>query len=129
MRVLVTAAVLAGALGLALPAWAGPGQCYDAYGRPVGPVYDTDNPNYGFINSVIRRGGSCTGVQPGYDSDRRNRRYYESPRYHDSQRYRRDRDYDSQRGPRDPHTGTVYPHSGTPGLGSCTYADPARCGR
>ena len=62
MRKFVIAAGLAGAFVAATPALAGPGQCYDAYGRPVGPVYDTDYPNYAFINSVVRRGGSCTGV-------------------------------------------------------------------
>ena len=53
------------ALGAAGVAQAGPGRCFDAYGRPIGPVYDTDNPNYGWINSVIARGGSCTGVAVG----------------------------------------------------------------
>ena len=62
MRKLAIAAALAGTFGFAAPALAGPGQCYDAYGRPIGPVYDTDYPNYSFINSVVRRGGSCTGV-------------------------------------------------------------------
>ena len=83
MRKTVFAATVLGALGAALGAAgtanAGPGQCYDAYGRPVGPVYDTDRPNYSFINSVMRRGGNCTGVvsppgrrngyQPNYGSD------------------------------------------------------------
>ena len=62
MRKLAIAAALAGTFGFAAPALAGPGQCYDAYGRPIGPVYDTDYPNYSFINSVVRRGGSCTGT-------------------------------------------------------------------
>lgn len=69
MKKLAFAAALAGTFGLAAPALAGPGQCYDAYGRPIGPVYDTDRPNYSWINSVIRRGGSCTGVRPEYNPD------------------------------------------------------------
>ena len=91
MRKIAVATIVLGALGFAAPAIAGPGQCYDAYGRPIGPVYDTDNPNYGFINSVIRRGGSCTGVQPE-DNPNRGRRYYYDDR--PSPRYYRDRYYD-----------------------------------
>ena len=92
MKKLAIAAVLAGTFGLAAPALAGPGQCYDHYGRPVGPVYDTDNPNYGFINSVIRNGGSCTGVQPGYNPyQRRSYQYDYGPRYDYDRGDRRDR--------------------------------------
>ena len=58
MRKLVLPAALI-ALGAASPALAGAGQCYNAYGRPIGPVYDTDYPNYDFINRVIAR-GTCT---------------------------------------------------------------------
>jgi hypothetical protein len=95
MRKIGFAAIALGALAFATPALAGPGQCYDAYGRPVGPVYDTDYPNYNFINAVIRRGGSCTGVQPYYNPygnryydqqyyyDRRYNRYYPYNRYYD----------------------------------------------
>jgi hypothetical protein len=97
MRALAIAATLVAAVGLAAPANAGPGQCYDAYGRPIGPVYDTDNPNYGFIQSVLRRGGSCTGVDPGYGQNR-NRgegRRYRGDRYFYDDPYRsRRRDYD-----------------------------------
>jgi hypothetical protein len=84
MRTLAIAAALVGALGFAAPALAGYGHCYDAYGRPVGPAYDTDRPNYGFIQSVTRRGGSCTGVNTGYRQDYRNRGnryYYDDPNY------------------------------------------------
>jgi hypothetical protein len=76
-----------GALCFAAPALASPGQCYDAYGRPVGPVYDTDRPNYRFINSVIRRGGSCTGVRSDYDASPN---YYYSPKRQYNRHYRRD---------------------------------------
>ena len=94
MRILAIAATLVGAMGFTAPAFSGPGQCYDASGRQVGPTYDTDNPNYGFIQSVIRRGGSCTGVNPGYGQERRryrDDRYY----YNEPSPYRRryDRDY------------------------------------
>jgi hypothetical protein len=83
MRKIIFAATLIGAVGAAWSAIAGPGQCYDAYGRPVGPAYDTDHPNYGFLDSVVRRGGTCTGMQPNYnygpryrsDDDRRSRGY------------------------------------------------------
>ena len=88
IAILTAAAGIAGILG-ATPAFAGPGQCYDYYGRPVGPVYDTDHPNYGFINSVLAQGGSCTGVvtpyTPGWNGG-----YDRGPRYyhHDYDRHR-----------------------------------------
>jgi len=91
MKKLAIPLALLAAAAVATPAMAGPGQCYDAYGRPVGPVYDTDNPNYGFINSVLRRGGSCTGVisppsrpnygRPNYYEDGDRRRARPQPRY------------------------------------------------
>lgn len=88
MRKFLLAATVLGAIAGAGAAYAGPGQCYDAYGRPIGPVYDTDHPNYSFINSVIRRGGSCTGVvsepsRRGYRYDdgynRRDNYYHRDP--------------------------------------------------
>lgn len=92
MRKFVIAAGLAGTFAVAAPAMAGPGQCYDAYGRPVGGVYDTDHPNYGFINAVIRRGGSCTGVvtapgNPGYRGNYGYQQPYDGYRYSQRQRY------------------------------------------
>ncbi len=93
---LTLAAALAAAVLAAAPAMAGPGQCYDAYGRPVGPGYDTDRPNYAFIDSVVRRGGSCTGVvSPPSRRGYRNDGYG----YDDGYRYRRDRDDRSQYSP------------------------------
>jgi len=63
-RVSVTAALgLLGAIATANPASAAMGQCFDAYGRPVGPPHNTDNPPYGLICSVYRQGGQCTHVQ------------------------------------------------------------------
>src|SRR3990170_906080 len=108
MKKLAIAATVAGALGLAGPALAGPGQCYDHYGRPIGPVYDTDRPNYGFINSVIRNGGSCTGVLPDYNPypNYRSRHYDYGPRY-----YRKPPDSDTPRNRRD---GYANPHPNTP---------------
>ena len=52
-----------GAIAAVNPAAAATGQCFDAYGRPVGPPHDTDNPPYGLICSVYRQGGQCTHVQ------------------------------------------------------------------
>ena len=95
MRKIALAAGVAGALFAAAPAFAGPGQCYDAYGRPVGPVYDTDHPNDGFLNSVTRRGGTCTGIssrpsRSGYRGYERPYRpyYYRGYRDYDNDRYR-----------------------------------------
>ena len=63
----VTAALVAlFAIGAESPANAAMGQCFDAYGRPVGPPHNTDNPPYGLICSVYRRGGRCTHVQDGW---------------------------------------------------------------
>src|SRR5215468_9098369 len=59
MRILVLAAVAIAAAAAASPALAATGQCYDAYGRPVGGPFDTFNPNRAFIDSVTARGGRC----------------------------------------------------------------------
>src|SRR5690349_21172844 len=69
MRKLACLAAALGALfvaGAESPAFAAMGQCFDAYGRPVGAPHNTDNPPYAFICSVYRRGGQCTSVQPGW---------------------------------------------------------------
>jgi hypothetical protein len=59
----MTAALgLLGAIAAVNPAAAATGQCFDAYGRPVGPPHSTDNPPYALICSVYRRGGHCTHV-------------------------------------------------------------------
>ncbi|MCW5771965.1 MAG: hypothetical protein KIT16_10045 [Rhodospirillaceae bacterium] len=80
---LAAAVGIAGAFGLAAaPAFAGQGQCYDYYGRPVGGPYNTDHPNYGFINSVLARGGSCTGVVSPYTPGPGNSYYHrQGPNY------------------------------------------------
>ncbi len=92
MRKLAVAAIALGAIAVATPALAGPGQCYDRFGRQVGGIYDTDNPNYNFIQWVQRRGGHCARVgennyRPnygprypygGYQRDN----YYNSPSYY-----------------------------------------------
>lgn len=82
MKELGLAAMVFGVLGFTAPALAGLGQCYDAYGRPVGPVYDTDHPDYNFLDAVIGRGGSCTGVSSDWHQDRgyRWQYYYHGPR-------------------------------------------------
>lgn len=88
MRKLVCLTAVVGALvaiGAESPAMAAVGQCYDAYGRPVGPPHDTDNPPYGLICSVYRRGGSCTHVQYSWAVSNCGL----APRY----RYRDDDDY------------------------------------
>ena len=53
-------------IGIGGPADAAMGQCFDAYGRPIGPPHSTDNPPYGMICSVYAQGGQCTYVQPGW---------------------------------------------------------------
>lgn len=86
---------LLGAVAVETPAFAGVGQCFDAYGRALGPPYNTDNPPYGMFCSAYRQGGSCTGVPPtwaenncGYTPRYRN---YRDDRYRyrdDGYRYR-----------------------------------------
>lgn len=57
--------LLAGAcaLGLAAPAAAAPGQCFNAAAQPIGPVYDTEAPDTGFISWVQSRGGECRALR------------------------------------------------------------------
>ncbi len=77
---IVTAALGAVALlGVGTPANAAMGQCFDAYGRPVGPPHNTDNPPYSLICSVYAQGGYCTHVGPGWaeNSCGYTPRYYE----------------------------------------------------
>ncbi len=66
MRKVLFAAALIGGLTAAGSASAAVGQCYDRFGNPVGPAYNTDHPNYGFLDAVHRRGGSCTGANNPY---------------------------------------------------------------
>lgn len=56
--------VLAAAFTVAFAgsAAAGAGQCYWPGGQPVGPLYNTDSPNYGWIQWVQQQGGVCRGV-------------------------------------------------------------------
>jgi hypothetical protein len=51
------------AIGLAAPAAAAPGQCFDAAAHPVGPIYDTESPDVGFIDWVQARGGACRALR------------------------------------------------------------------
>lgn len=94
---------LLGAIAAVNPAAAAAGQCFDAYGRPVGPPHNTDNPPYGLICSVYRQGGQCTHVQPqwaeancgigprhGYSP---NHGYQPNYGYQPRYRYQREREY------------------------------------
>jgi hypothetical protein len=97
MRKLACLAAALGALvviGAESPAFAAMGQCFDAYGRPVGPPHNTDNPPYGFICSVYRRGGQCTHVQPTWAENNCGlapRYRYRDDRYRYRDDYRRGR--------------------------------------
>ncbi len=101
MRKLILCTALAlGATGLtAGTALAGPGQCYDRRGNPVGGIYDTDNPNYNFIQSVQRNGGTCGSARNAPPGP--NYRYGNPNRYDDGYRDNygdRDRDRNRYRG-------------------------------
>ena len=57
--------LLAGAcaLGVSVPAWAAPGQCFDSTGAARGPVYDTETPDTRFVNWIQSRGGECRALR------------------------------------------------------------------
>jgi hypothetical protein len=86
----VAALAALGAIGAATPANAAVGQCFDAYGRPMGPPHDTKNPPYGLICQAYRAGGSCTHVQPRWAANNCGLNYGPRYRYRDDYRYRRD---------------------------------------
>ena len=60
---LVLAGALAGA-ALTAPANAAPARCYDSFGAPVGPTFDTQAPNHHWIQWVQTRGGNCRAMTP-----------------------------------------------------------------
>lgn len=63
MAKLFYSAVLVAALPLAASAAsARSGQCYNADGRPTGPVYELAEPDTDWIDYVTGRGGRCTGL-------------------------------------------------------------------
>lgn len=61
---------LGGALALAIgaalatPAAAAAARCYDSFGAPVGPVFDTLSPNHHWVQWVQARGGACRAMTP-----------------------------------------------------------------
>jgi hypothetical protein len=126
----LTAALSALALVAAeSPALAAMGQCFDASGRPVGAPHSTDNPPYGMICSVYRRGGTCSHVQPSwaasncgigprYHQNYRDRSYYD---YRDRSSYdyrvrpRRDHNYNPNYAPNPNYTpNPIYGPNKTP---------------
>jgi hypothetical protein len=60
---LLLAGALAGA-ALAAPANAATARCFDSFGAPVGPTFDTLYPNYHWIQWVQTRGGNCRAMTP-----------------------------------------------------------------
>ena len=50
-------------IALAAPVMAAPGQCFTAGGQPVGPVYDTEQPNTQFTTWIQARGGECRALR------------------------------------------------------------------
>jgi hypothetical protein len=98
---------LFGAIAAVNPAAAATGQCFDAYGRPVGPPHNTDNPPYGLICSVYRQGGQCTHVQPqwaysncGIAPRHRYHGYYDRHPRHRSREHERHRSREYDQGQR-----------------------------
>ncbi|HEY7608383.1 MAG TPA: hypothetical protein VIF14_04055 [Alphaproteobacteria bacterium] len=134
MRKIGCAAIMLGALAVAgaeSSAFAAMGQCYDAYGRPVGPPHNTDNPPYDLICRVYRIGGSCTHVQPAWAENNcgpgpryplyRRSPYTYGPGFPERPRYY----HPGYPSPAQPYQ--QYPHTGTPGMGSCPFPDIERC--
>ena len=68
MRPSISMLAIAAVVALPSLASAGTGQCYNKQGHPVGPTYDTDHPNYPFLEWVKRHGGECkrVGSSPNY---------------------------------------------------------------
>jgi hypothetical protein len=62
MRIRTAALAAICTFAFAGTAAAGAGQCFYPGGQPVGPLYNTDRPNYGWIEWVQRQGGTCRGV-------------------------------------------------------------------
>jgi len=60
---LLLASALAGA-AFALPANAATARCFDSFGAPTGPSFDTLYPNYHWIQWVQTRGGTCRAMTP-----------------------------------------------------------------
>ena len=80
MRAFALATALIGAVVSVAPASAAVGQCYDAYGRPIGQAYDTNYPNYALTQYVRQIGGSCVAVSPGpgaYNNSYGSGQYYD----------------------------------------------------
>jgi hypothetical protein len=46
------------------PASAAPAHCFDSFGAPLGPAFDTVYPDYNWIRWVQDRGGSCRALRP-----------------------------------------------------------------
>lgn len=51
------------ALAFAAPASAAPGQCFDAGGQPIGPVFEIETPDVRFTTWVQAQGGECRGLR------------------------------------------------------------------
>jgi hypothetical protein len=133
MRTLATVLAVLGLLagiGVGSPAVAGPAQCFDGYGRPFGPPYDSSRPNYDMICRAFGIGGYCTNVDPqwavdscgprprgrydrGYRyDDHDSRPHYRSRRYDYDRRYRNDGQYPYRT--RDFSPGTIYQYTPQP---------------
>jgi hypothetical protein len=63
MRKKLALLLILGSAFVASAASAGPGQCFDFAGQPIGPVYDTDHPNYHWLEWVQARRGTCSRIK------------------------------------------------------------------
>jgi len=57
-----SALALAAGVALANPASAATARCYDSFGAPVGPTFDTLYPNHHWIQWMQTRGGTCRAM-------------------------------------------------------------------
>jgi hypothetical protein len=64
MRARLLGFVGVAAAAMAAPAMAAPAACFDSFGGPAGPSFDTVYPNYHWIQWVQARGGTCRALRP-----------------------------------------------------------------
>ena len=60
----ISAVALCLGAAFATPASAAAARCYDSFGAPIGPAFDTLYPNYHWIQWVQARGGACRAMTP-----------------------------------------------------------------
>ncbi len=76
LRNFIPIAALA-SLALAAPGHAASARCFDASGRPTGEIFRIDEGKLRFVETVIAKGGTCSGVAVGPEPRSAERTYYD----------------------------------------------------